>query len=173
MTHARRFTAPFLMLMLLLVAIVGPVSGVAATTMFWDPDGAYSVALPVGWQPAETESGNIGFASRAIGAAFVIAATPANGQSLDDAAAATMADFANEPGYLASPAGMQDLIVGGAPAKGCSYRSYDDDGSLISTAAVMVLNNDTMYLLTFVTTPDREGATQPAIAAILSSWRFS
>lgn len=173
MTHARHFTAPFLLLMFLLVAIVGTVSGVAAATMFWDPNGAYSVAVPAGWQPAETESGSVGFASRATSAAFVIAATSANGQSLDDVATATVDDFANEPGYMASPTGMQDLIVGGAPAKGCSYRSYDDDGSLISTTAVMILNNDTVYLLSFVTTPDREGAIQPAMAAILSSWRFS
>lgn len=168
----RRSLLALLVLTALLCALV-PTAVAADSTTYQDPNGAYSFTLPDGWQVAPADSRGAAFVDTVNGTVFVITSAPSGGLSLDDATQAFTSSFPNEPGYVADPGGVQDLTVGGQPAKGLSYHSNNTDGTPISTGAIAVINNGTAYLLLFLTTPDKEDASSPGVGTIVNSWQFT
>ncbi len=168
-----RWSLLTLSLLALLLCALAPAAVAADSTVYRDPNGAYSFTLPDGWQGPITKGDNLAFTDPVNGTAFVLASIPTGGLSLADVNTAFTSSFPQEPGYQADPGGVQDVKVGGQPAKASSFHSNNTDGTPLSTGAVTVINNGTAYLLLFLTTPDKEDASSPGVSTIITSWQFS
>ncbi len=162
-----------LTLLTLLFCALAPAAVAADSTVYKDPNGAYSFTLPDGWEGPVSKGNNLVATDSVNNTVFVLTSIPTGGLSLADMNTAFTSSFPQEPGYVADPGGVKDVMVGGQPAKASSFHSNNTDGTPLSTGAVTVVNNGTAYLLLFLTTPDKEDASSPGVGQIITSWQFS
>jgi hypothetical protein len=167
----RRLASPLLMLALgLLVAT----SVAADATTVQGPNNNYSLTVPDGWQANPPDALGLTLTNTANGATFMISSSPANGMALGDIMQQNVTLASQLPGYEADPKGVQDGIIGGQTAKLFTFHSNDlVSGKPLSSALVIVINQDTAYSLYFETARENENATDADITTMVTSWQFT
>ena len=149
---------------LIFVALLGlcAVSPVAAQgTIFADPQGRFTFTVPSGWQQQSLPPNTNLPAGTAVGAVFS-AAVPLNGNfnvvtvavpagvSLDQVATQSRAGVAQSlPGYQEVAGGIQNLTVGGQPARRYDYLLSPPQAGTLHGAQVITMQANTVYVITF------------------------
>jgi len=149
---------------LIFVALFGvcAVSTVAAQgATYADPQGRFTFTVPTGWQQGSLPPGTNLPAGTAVGAVFT-AAAPLNGNfnvvtvavpagvSLDQVVTQSRAGVAQSlPGYQEGPGGIQNLTVGGQPARRYDYLLSPPQAGTLHGAQVITMQANTIYVITF------------------------
>lgn len=144
---------------LLGLCAVGPVA--AQGTTFADPQGRFTFTVPAGWQQGSVPANTNLPAGTAIGAVFT-AAAPLNGNfnvvtvavptgvSLDQVVTQSRAGVAQSlPGYQEGPGGIQNLTVGGQPARRYDYFLTPPQAGKLHGAQIITMQANTIYVITF------------------------
>lgn len=135
----------------------------AQGTTYTDPQGRYSFTVPSGWQqgspppntnlPAGTAIGAVYTAAPPLNGNFniVTVAVPADaGVNLDQIVTQSRAGVAQSvPGYQEGPGGIQNLTVGGQPARRYDYFLTPQGAGRLHGAQVISLQANTVYINTF------------------------
>lgn len=144
---------------LLGLCAVGPVA--AQGTTYADPQGRFTFTVPSGWQQQSLPPNTNLPAGTAIGAVFS-AAAPLNGNfnvvtvavpagvSLDQVVTQSRAGVAQSlPGYQEVAGGIQNLTVGGQPARRYDYLLSPPQAGTLHGAQVITMQANTIYVITF------------------------
>lgn len=165
---------------LIFVALLGLCAAgtvAAQGTTYADPQGRFTFTVPAGWQQGSLPPGTNLPAGTAVGAVFA-AAAPLNGNfnvvtvavptgvNLDQVVTQSRAGVAQSlPGYQEAPGGIQNLTVGGQPARRYDYLLSPPQGGTLHGAQVITMQANTVYVITFTaaendfTTFFQQGAT--------------
>ncbi|MDQ6832807.1 MAG: DUF1795 domain-containing protein [Chloroflexota bacterium] len=144
---------------LLGLCAAGTVAAQGAT--YADPQGRFTFTAPTGWQPGNLPpSANLP-AGTAVGAVFT-AAAPLNGNfnvvtvavptgvNLDQVVTQSRAGVAQSlPGYQEGPGGIQNLTVGGQPARRYDYSLSPPQAGTLHGAQIITMQANTIYVITF------------------------
>ncbi|MDQ2786462.1 MAG: DUF1795 domain-containing protein, partial [Chloroflexota bacterium] len=149
---------------LIFVALLGvcSVGAVAAQgTTYADPQGRFTFTVPAGWQQGSLPQGTTLPAGTAIGAVFT-AAAPLNGNfnvvtvavpagtNLDQVVTQSRAGVAQSlPGYQEGPGGIQNLTVGGQPARRYDYSLSPPQAGTLHGTQIITQQANTIYVITF------------------------
>lgn len=144
---------------LLGLCAVSPVAAQGAT--FADPQGRFTFTVPTGWQQGSVPPNTNLPAGTAISAVFA-AAAPLNGNfnvvtvavptgvSLDQVVTQSRAGVAQSlPGYQEGPGGIQNLTVGGQPARRYDYLLSPPQAGTLHGAQIITMLANTVYVITF------------------------
>ena len=149
---------------LVFVALLG--IGVAGTVAaqgaaYADPQGRFTFNVPTGWQQGSVPPNTNLPAGTAIGAVFT-AAAPLNGNfnvvtvavptgvNLDQVVTQSRAGVAKSlPGYQEGPGGIQNLTVGGQPARRYDYMLSPPQAGTLHGAQIITMQANTVYVITF------------------------
>lgn len=149
-----------LVLVALLSACAATAVGAQGTT-FSDPQGRYTFTVPNGWQaepppqntnvPPGTAIGGVFTAPAPLNGNFnVVTVSIPTGANLDQITTQSRASVAQSvPGYQEGPGGIQNLTLGGQPARRYDYFLTPQQGGKLHGAQVIALQNNTVYILTF------------------------
>ncbi|MGI8689895.1 MAG: DcrB-related protein [Thermomicrobiales bacterium] len=144
---------------LLGLCAAGPVA--AQGTTYADPQGRFTFTVPSGWQQGSLPPNTNLPAGTAVGAVFS-AAAPLNGNfnivtvavpagvSLDQVVTQSRAGVAQSlPGYQEVAGGIQNLTVGGQPARRYDYLLSPPQAGTLHGAQVITMQANTVYVITF------------------------
>lgn len=174
----------FLVMVALFGAFAAGTVGAQGTT-YTDPQGRYTFTVPSGWQPATPpQSANLP-PGTAIGGVFtapaplngnvnvVTVAVPA-GANLDQIVAQSRANVAQSvPGYQEGPGGIQNLTLGGQPARRYDYFLTPQQGGRLHGAQVIALQGNAVFVITFTAAENDFDTFFRQGAPILNSFTFT
>lgn len=174
--------------LLVMVALLGACAAStvgAQGTTYSDPQGRYTFTVPSGWQTASPPQGANLPPGTAISGVFT-APAPLNGNlnvvtvsvpagaSLDQIVAQSRANVAQSvPGYQEGPGGIQNLTLGGQPARRYDYLLTPQQGGKLHGAQVIALQANTVYVLTFTAAENDFDTFFRQGAPVLSSFTFT
>ena len=172
---------------LVIVTLLGmcSISSVAAQgTTYTDPQGRYSFTAPSGWQPGSAPPGTNLPAGTAISGIFA-APAPLNGNvnivtvvvpagaNLDQIVTQSRAGVAQSiPGYQEAPGGIQNLTLGGQPARRYDYFLTPPGSGKLHGAQIITLQGNAVFVLTFTAAENDFNTFMQQGATILSSFKF-
>lgn len=167
-----------------LLALCSAAAVAAQGATFTDPQGRFSFTVPNGWQqgspppsanlPPGTVVAGVFNAPAPVNGNFnvVTVAVPA-GASLDQIVPQSRAGVAQSlPGYQEGPGGIQNLTVGGQPARRYDYFATPPQAGKLHGAQVLALQANTVYVLTFTAPDDQFDAFFQQGSAALNSFKF-
>jgi hypothetical protein len=173
---------------LVFVALIGLCSATAVTAQgaaFADTEQGFSFTVPSGWQqgspppsaslPAGTVVAAVFNTPAPVNGSFnvVTVAVPA-GTDLDQVTTQSRAGVAKSlPGYQEGPGGIQNLTVGGQPARRYDYFLTPPQASKLHGAQILALRANTIYVLTFTAPDDQFDAFSQQGSSILNSFTFT
>lgn len=177
MRHLHRYCCIAVPLCVIVLVIAASLVSVAAQsgTPYRDPQGRFTFLLPEGWRRVlRAEDRNLDFIAPDSRAQLVISSVPADALSLADATRAAILGFVMQPGYQPDPAGVQDVLVAGTPAKQFAFQFEDEHGAPLSQVVTVMLHDGVAYLVIYgINPPDPAIALAPAARAALASWQFT
>jgi len=172
---------------LIFVALFGvcSIATVAAQgATYTDPQGHYSFTVPSGWQPGSVPQNTNLPAGTVLGGVFN-AAAPLNGNlnvvtvavpaglTLDQIVTQSRAGVASTlAGYQEGPGGIQNLTVGGQPARRYDYFLMPQ-ASKLHGAQVIILQAGIVYILTFTAAENDFATFFQQGATVLTSFKFT
>ncbi|HEY8293351.1 MAG TPA: DcrB-related protein [Thermomicrobiales bacterium] len=173
---------------LVFVALIGLCSATAVMAQgatFADAQQGFSFTVPSGWQqgspppstslPAGTVVAAVFNTSAPVNGSFnvVTVAVPA-GTDLDQVTTQSRAGVAKSlPGYQEGPGGIQNLTVGGQPARRYDYFLTPPQASKLHGAQILALRANTIYILTFTAPDDQFDAFFQQGSSALNSFTFT
>lgn len=168
------------LLSLCVVSAVG-----AQGTTYTDPNGRYSFTVPSGWQPGPPPQTGSLPPGTAIGGVFaapaplngnfnVVTVTVPTGVSLDDVVTQSRDNVAKSlPGYQEGPGGIQNLTLGGQPARRYDYfLTPPQGGGRLHGAQVIALQGNAVFVLTFTAAENDFNTVFQQGAPILNAFTF-
>ncbi len=172
---------------LIIVALLGICSMtavIAQGTTFTDPQGRFSFTVPSGWQQGSPPP-NANLPPGTVISAVFNAAPPVNGNlnivtvavpagaNLDQITTQSRAGVAQSvPGYEEGPGGIQNLTIGGQPARRYDYFVTPAQGGRLHGAQVINLQANTVYVTTFTAAENDFNTLYQQGSVILSSFKF-
>ena len=173
--------------MLVFVAFLGLCSATVVTaqgTTFTDAQGLFSFTVPSGWQQGSPPPSTSLPAGTVVAAVFntpaplngsfnVVTVAVPPGTDLDQITTQSRAGVAKSlPGYEEGPGGIQNLTVGGQPARRYDYFLTPPQASKLHGAQILVLQANTIYVLTYTAPDDQFDAFFQQGASVLTSFKF-
>jgi hypothetical protein len=152
---------------------------------YTDPQGRYTFTVPSGWQlaappqsanlPPGTAISSIFSAAAPLNGNFnvVTVAVPA-GASLDQIVTQSRDNVAKSlPGYEEGPGGIQNLTLGGQPARRYDYFLTPPQAGKLHGAQLIALQGNTVFVLTFTAAENDFNTFFQQSGGILSSFTYT
>jgi hypothetical protein len=157
----------------------------AQGTTYTDPQGHYTFTVPSGWQPTNPPPSSTLPPGTAISGVFsapaplngnfnVVTVIVPTGASLDQIVTQSRDNVSKSlPGYQEGPGGIQNLTLGGQPARRYDYFLTPPQAGKLHGAQVIAVQANTVFVLTFTAAENDFDAFFQQGATALNSFKLT